>query len=44
MKGNVMKTVSADIPEQIFLSLQIPEPELQKRLRTELALRLYRVF
>jgi predicted HTH domain antitoxin len=36
-----MKTVSVEIPEQIVLSLKIPEPELQEQLKVELAVRLY---
>ena len=36
-----MKTVSVEIPERIALSLKIPDSELQDRLKTELAVRLY---
>jgi len=36
-----MKTVCIEISEKIIFSLKIPNSELQERLRTELAIRLY---
>ena len=34
-------TFNLDIPESIVASLRLPEPEIEPRLRTELALALY---
>ena len=36
-----MESVCIEIPEKIAFSLKIPKSELQERLRTELAIRLY---
>lgn len=36
-----MNTVCLEIPEKIAASLKIPSAELQERLKTELAIRLY---
>ena len=36
-----MKPIQIEIPEKIVFSLKIPESELQQRLQTELAIRLY---
>lgn len=39
-KSNTM-TLHIDIPESIAASLSLPQPEVQQRLRTELAIALY---
>jgi len=36
-----MRDVCIEIPEKIAFSLKIPKSEIQERLRTELAIRLY---
>jgi predicted HTH domain antitoxin len=36
-----MKNLSVEIPENIYLSIRLPEKEMRERLKLELAVRLY---
>ena len=36
-----MKNLSLEIPENIYLSIRLPEKEIKERLQVELAVRLY---
>lgn len=36
-----MKKLSVEIPENIYLSIKLPEQEIKERLKVELAIRLY---